>query len=659
MTLRRLLLLSFLSLAGPVFAGSAPAWLLEASRRPVAPQPAGAAVVVLLDELAYTVHPDARCTVRHRYAVRVLNVGGHGFATGAVDYLQKGESVRGAEAWLLRAGKEVRPPKRRDWTDVSDAASGAVFDERRSRTISYSDLVTDGDVFGYETTVDRRLLFAQIGYAWEGRQPALTERFTLDLPAGWTCDALLDGPQAGRVVADRGALTWTMLDRAYRAEEPALAPRPWLDARLMLTLHPPAGLERPIVLRSWAEVADWDQRNSAGQCDSDPALVATVRELTAGCPDTLSRIRALGRHVQQLRYVAVNKGIADGMGVRPRKATEVHAKGWGDCKDKANLLAAMLREAGITAHNVSAMVGGGRMVHAGWPTLGQFNHAILAICVDASVTLPPVVEVPGAGRLLFFDPTDPDVLVGDLPLALQGTKVHVLFPGSAELTALPMLPVDTCHRFETRAELMLAGSGVVGECTVGGPARAGAVLRTMARLKSEKEQRDLMVELLNSGVRGAQIRELAATDDLVSGDRRLKFSFAAPRFGQQMPGGLLLLRLDVLSRNSVPVLPAKERAMPVRLDPVMQRDEVVLALPAGSAVEEMPVGTELSSPYGRYASSYERVGETVVGRRTLQLADLEVPVPEYAALRKFLGDVAKADRASLVLRLGGTVASSP
>ncbi len=648
--IRRFLLLSLPFLSGAMLAGAVPAWLLDAARRPVAAQPAGAAVVVLLDEVVYTVQPDARCTVRHRYAVQLLNRSGFGHATGEVDYLQKSESVRGAEAWLLRAGKEVRPPKRRDWSDVNDAAAGAVYDESRSRVVSYSDLVIDGDVFGYETTVERRLLFAQIGYAWEGRQPVLAERFALNLPAGWTCDALLDGPQAERVVADRGALAWTMLDRAYRAEEPALAPRPWLVARLMLTLHPPAGLERPIVLRSWAEVADWDLRNSAGQCDTDPALVATVRELTAGCADTLSRIRALGRHVQQLRYVAVNKGIADGMGVRPRKATEVHTKGWGDCKDKANLLAAMLREAGITAYSVSAMIGGGRTIHAGWPALAQFNHAIIAIRVDDAVTLPSVVEVPGAGRLLFFDPTDPDVLVGDLPLALQGTKVHVLFPGSAELTTLPMLPAETSHRFETRTELTLAGSGVVGKCTVGGPARAGAILRMLARLKSEKEQRDLMVELLNNGVRGAQIQELAATDDLVSGDRRLSFNFAAPRFGQQMPGGLLLLRLDVLSRNSVPALPSKDRTMPVWIDPVVQRDEVVLELPAGTVIEEMPVRAELNSPYGRYESSYARVGDTVVARRTLQLADLEVPVAEYAALRKFLGDVAKADRSSLVLR---------
>jgi hypothetical protein len=649
--IRPLIVLPLLLAAGSLFAGAVPQWLLEVCRRTVPPQPAGASAVVLLDEVVETIQPNARCLTRHRYAVRLLNRAGYESARGSVDYLQGGGSVQAAEAWLLRAGKEIRPPKRRDWVDVNDAAAGAVFDERRSRVVSYRDLVIDGDVFGYETVDERGMLFAQSGYEWDNRQPVLVERFALNLPAGWTCDARLAGPQAGLVVKPpEGTYTWTMLDRPYLADEPALPPRPWLAARLMLTLHPPAGVAKPIVFNSWGEVADWDLSNSAGQCDTDPALAATVRELTEGCPDTLGRIRALCRHVQQLRYVAVNKGLAEGMGYRPRKATEVHAKGWGDCKDKANLLSAMLREAGIASYGVNACIGAGRMLDDAWLTPAQFNHAITAIKVDDSVVLPAVVEVPGAGRMLFFDQTEPDVLVGDLPLPLQGTKVQVLFPGNPALTTLPLLPSETSHRFETRAHLALASGGVAGECTIGGPARAGALLRAMARCKSDKEQRALIAEQLNGAIRGARIDELKSSDDLATGDRRMKFTFAAPRFGQAMAGGLLLVRLDVLGRSEVPAFPSKDRTLPVRINPIFQQDEVVLDLPDGVTVDEMPEPTELSSDYGRYSSRFEKEGKTVVARRSLRLDDRIVPDAEYAALRKFLGDVAKADHAPVVLR---------
>jgi len=61
---------------------------------------------------------------------------------------------------------------------------------------------------------------------------------------------------------------------------------------------------------------------------------------------------------------------------------------------------------------------------------------------------------------------------------------------------------------------------------------------------------------------------------------------------------------------------------------------------------------QLNSPYGHYESSYAVTDGVVIAHRTLRLEDRVVPVSEYAALRKFLGDVAKADHSSVVLRKG-------
>jgi hypothetical protein len=67
-------------------------------------------------------------------------------------------------------------------------------------------------------------------------------------------------------------------------------------------------------------------------------------------------------------------------------------------------------------------------------------------------------------------------------------------------------------------------------------------------------------------------------------------------------------------------------------------------------VEEIPKTVQLQTPYGKYSSTYEVSDRTVVVHRSLMLENRMVPVDEYAALKKFLADVAKADRASVVLR---------
>ncbi len=373
--------------------------------------------------------------------------------------------------------------------------------------------------------------------------------------------------------------------------------------------------------------------------------------LTEGCSETVDRIRAISRYVQQLRYVGVYRGISIGLGYKPRKASEVHAKGWGDCKDKANLLRAMLKLAGVESYLVTAQNGGGRELVEQWPSPMQFNHAILAIRVDSTVVLPAVVTVPALGRLLFFDATDPDVLLGDIPIYLQGTKVHPSMPGSDALVTLPVLPAETSHLLDRKIDLELAPTGVVsGTCLYGGPGSVGAGYRGRLRTSSAKDFRAAITERIAGAVSGAVLTDLSTEDDPLSGVCRVKVQFTGRNFAQVMPGGLAVVRLDVLRRDTVPTFSEKDRTSPIRLEPRLVRDELVLRLPAGCVADEIPSPVELAGPYGRYASTCEVRDGVVVTHRVLQLEDKTVPVSEYAALRKFFTDVAKADRSSVVLR---------
>ncbi len=631
-----------------------PAWLEAAAQQPTPAGAKDAPAVVLLDETVVTVQPDGRYAEQHRNVVRILNRGGTERASGAVSFLEKRHRVRSSVAWLLRNGAEVKLRGKREWTDVSAAAGGAIYDETRKRVVGYSDVALVGDVFAFETVVERELLFAQLAYRWDSDLPRLVERVRVVLPAGWTSEAIVDGPWADRAQASAAVApgTWELRDLPYRAPEPWVPGFARMDARLRLNLYPAPGAERgPLpAFATWGQVADWDLANARGQCDSGPALAAKVNELVAGCADPLARIRALARHVQSLRYVAVNKGLADGMGYRPRKATEVEAKGWGDCKDKANLLCAMLREVGIEAFSVSARIDGLRQVGEDWPSPSQFNHAIAAIRVGDDIRLPAVVEVAGLGRLLFFDATDPDVLPGDLPWPLQGTLVHVLAPGHDALTPLPVLDAAAGHAVRRTVAMWVVGEGVVGTCSIAGGGRLGAGRRAMARRLTRKDFGLVLAGVVNETVRGAVVQGETVTDDEATGDCRYAFEFAAARFGQFLPGGLRLVRLDVLSRDSLPSFPAKERTLPVSLPPICQEDDVELALPAGWVVDELPTGAVVKSEFGEFACSYEVVEGKVLAHRAFRMPHRIVPVEDYGRLRGFLADVVKAEKAAVILR---------
>ena len=645
-------------LAGAVAApaADAPRWLLDLVRQAPAPATTGEApAAVLLDETVLTIDETGGAVWVHRVAIAIQTKSGTEYATGSVRYLEKSDTVRKASAWLLRAGKTVRTMAGRDWLDYNTGAEDALVSEGRERRTDHSGIAAPGDVFGYETRVEGRLLFASFAESFGWSLPVALERRQLQLPAGFTLDRMLEGSPAPAesVSADGRTWTWEVRDRPYRRAEAWRDPTVPDDPTLLLRLRPPANAKRfrPPVFLSWADVSRWELALHQGQCDSAPALLAKAEQLTAGFADPFERIRALCSYVQQTRYISVDRDLARGFGFRPRKASEVLATGYGDCKDKANLLCALLRDIGVRAFPVTVLAANDRPVNPAWPAPDQFDHAIVALEAPAGLDLPVIASNKQGGRLLYFDPTDEDTPLGGLPWELQGNLGQLVAAGAYELVELPRLPDATQWRVEHRTRLTLAADGsVTGQGRVTQSGESGALMRRHYRPLSEKELSDDVVGRLSETMRGVSLRRVTRQDRFRDGQYGLEFELTAQSFAQPLRDTLALVRLDVFSRDSVPVFSEKTRRTPVRLRPVDLTDEVELELPAHSLVDELPPPSQLTSKFGTHERSFEVRDQTVIFRRRLVLRNCGVPANEYPALRQFLVDAAKADRAAVVLR---------
>lgn len=172
---------------------------------------------------------------------------------------------------------------------------------------------------------------------------------------------------------------------------------------------------------SWGDVAAWYAGLAKDRYDLDDSTRAKVHQLVAAATTRTDTIRAIHRWVaQDIRYVAIALGLG---GYQPRPPSRVVATGLGDCKDKATLFVAALRDLGITAYPVLLSAEGG--VQRDLPTIQQFDHAIAA--------------VPKAGGgYTFTDLTAGDVPYGELPASEQGQFALVVHPdGSADTTTMP------------------------------------------------------------------------------------------------------------------------------------------------------------------------------------------------------------------------------
>ena len=617
-----------------------------------------APAVVLWDETRIAFDRDGTKTETRHFAIRILTAAGTDAARARAFYTKDTQKVTRTKSWLIRKGETVKNRDGKDWYDVVMDDTGPLYSDSRCKLMSRSDDAAIDDVFATETVVTGRALVADEFYSWSWTYPVVEESYGVTVPAGFGIQPTVRNARTLESVrsADGCTFTWTLRNRPEVPDEP-LSPQHNPDMpKIMLRVVPPAGVTdfKPAVFRTWAEVANWTQKLNAGQCDANPQLSETARRLTAESKDEFAKIRAVARFVQSFRYVSNNANLGQGYGYRYRKASEVFAHRYGDCKDKSNLLCAMLREIGITAYVAIARSEDDMEIVADFPSPGQFDHAITAIKVDTSNLLPATVVTKRWGRLLFFDPTNEFTLPGDLPSYLQGTRVHICDGGSDELIALPKIAPEQGHVFQRKVTLSLTANGAfAGTASILGRAGAGTEMRRSLFTASTDEQLEkFATKLLGDVTRGAKLSAIVRKDDEVADLCGVEFSLAKAGYLQRMQGGLAVAKLDVLNRGQLPTLPSPDRRGPVKLRAVAFDDEVQLVLPPGYATDEMPAPMTLVSDYGRYERSFKSAGGTITLVRRVIINSQLVPASDYAKLKKFLSDLAKADRASVLLRTG-------
>ncbi len=101
---------------------------------------------------------------------------------------------------------------------------------------------------------------------------------------------------------------------------------------------------------SWRDVGAWYWRLVEEQMVPDDSIRKAARSVLEPAMTDIEKVRAIhGLVVTGTRYVGLEFGIH---GFQPYKVTQVLARKFGDCKDKATLMIALLREAGIDAELV-------------------------------------------------------------------------------------------------------------------------------------------------------------------------------------------------------------------------------------------------------------------------------------------------------------------
>jgi tetratricopeptide (TPR) repeat protein/transglutaminase-like putative cysteine protease len=199
---------------------------------------------------------------------------------------------------------------------------------------------------------------------------------------------------------------------------------------------PPEDVRFPIIEfstgASWQSIATTYGKIVDDRAGS-PAVEAVVAPLVAGKKSAAEKEAAILDYLdREIRYTGIEFGEA---AIVPHDPAETLARKFGDCKDKATLLVAMLRAAGIPANVALLSVESRIDVPVDLPGMGMFNHAI--------------VYVSGKNPL-WIDATDRYAQLGQLPMGNQGRLALVTSDKTTALIKTPEAPSSENGLAETR-----------------------------------------------------------------------------------------------------------------------------------------------------------------------------------------------------------------
>jgi hypothetical protein len=397
---------------------------------------------------------------------------------------------------------------------------------------------------------------------------------------------------------------------------------------------------------SWAALSQWWSQLAAEAIPAkgaDAVVHAEALRLTQGLTTDEEKVRALYAFATtQVRYVGLEFGIHS---LKPHAVREVLQRAFGDCKDKATLLVALLAEVEIDAEVVLVRTADNGQLHDSVASLGVFNHAIAYVpslnwWLDATATHHGPRELPE----------------GDAGgVALRISRQH---PENARPETLPDLPArENLQSAKIEARIQPDGSARLEvDFEMHGQAAADARARTWV----ETSRREQMEQFLTARFPGVVVRDVTAAGiDPLAETVKLHIRAEAPEWAHRLPDGGLTVQPLRPSQPYVHLYGATAgRKQPLVLAHATEVAHTAwLVPPPGFGIARVPPPADEvlrgvdGKPLGQFSLRTETAADGALTMRThLQIDRRVIGLQDVAAFLRWLTVVDNVLRVDVPLR---------
>ncbi len=625
-----------------------PDWVHAASSQPLAKLPDSTKAVVLLDEETYTVAPDGRATWHVRRVVKILRPQGRRDAIPEVDF-DKDSKVLFMHVWSIDPAGHEYALKDNELRNVGFWGGNDLYNDQRAMMAEPPGM-DPGGIVAVEFERRERPYLAETNWQFQDELPHVTQSFTLVVPPAFTYTTTWAHHEQIRPAdLENHHYRWDLNDQpGIDLDRVPLSPAPDSLAGRMTVHYSGPGLAQPQE-GTWQGIGQWYDSLAHDRLTASPEIAAKAAELTAGKTDFYEKAEAIGDFVQgHIRYVAIAIGVG---GWQPHAAQDVFHGGYGDCKDKATLLSAMLSSVGI--HSALLMVDTERgVVDPEAPSI-YGNHMIGAIEIPKGYESPKmhsVVTAKTGKRYLIFDPTWDQTPFGQLEHNLQGGYGVLMEGANSQVIALPVLSPDL-NRVQRSGTFALTKDGTLqGSVT---EKRFGDLAENRRRvflLEDARQQREFLDRSVAMDLSSASLSDLKVENvQSLNHDFTMQYKLQAAGFATTA-GPLLMVRPRVLGSENL-YADRKARKVDINLGETEEaRDEFDIELPEGYTVDELPDPVKEDMGFASYQSSTVLQGHTLHYSRTYTQRVVTLPAARYGELQHLSGVIAADEQSRAILK---------
>lgn len=585
-----------------------------------------------MEQLEVTLSENGLLTVKHKYAITILNHAADKYAWYQ-NYYSKLRDLKKIDGALYDAnGKKLKEVKRKDIIDVpgSDGFSLMVDDRIKAHnffykqypyTVEFSDEVETKNYINlasWEPIEDFQMAVQQSSFVVIAPPSAKLRFKEINIT---------NPPTISNTLYQWKLVNYKALNNAaFLPEFSSIIPAVHVSSEKFKYDDFEGSLD------SWLNYGKFQIDLNKGRDILPEAIKKTVHQLTDNITDEKQKIKVLYEYLQHnTRYVSIQLGIG---GFQPFDAKFVAEKKYGDCKALSNYMVALLKEAGITSYYSIIHAGPNEQYYMPDFVSDQTNHIIVCVPMKNDTT--------------WLECTSQDKAMGFMGSFTDDRYALLIKEDGGHLVKTPKYIADNnkiCSKVTStlnldgtlRANVHVIYKGLEQESMFD-------YYHYTTKEEFDKIMNSLF-DLPTYKVTASAISEIKDIIPSINCDMDIEVAKYA-----NVSGKRIFIKPNLIKKSYIQLDTSTKRVFDIAYPYSFQHeDTTVIQIPAGYKVEALSKNISEKNKFGEYRISFSVSESTIITQRFYKREEGVFPASDLKLLAAFYDLIYKADRTQIVL----------